>query len=56
MSKHISVACIAGDGIGPEVVTEARHVLDTVAEVHGGLEISSTGTSHGDAGTTWSTG
>lgn len=38
MSKHISVACIAGDGIGPEVVTEARRVLDTVAEVHGGLE------------------
>jgi tartrate dehydrogenase/decarboxylase/D-malate dehydrogenase len=38
MSKHIRVACIAGDGIGPEVVAEARRVLDAVGEVHGGLE------------------
>lgn len=38
MSKQIRVACIPGDGIGPEVVAEARNVLDSVAEVHGGLE------------------
>jgi tartrate dehydrogenase/decarboxylase / D-malate dehydrogenase len=38
MSKHIRVACIPGDGIGPEVVAEARRVLDAIAEVHGGLE------------------
>jgi tartrate dehydrogenase/decarboxylase / D-malate dehydrogenase len=38
MTRHIRVACIPGDGIGPEVVTEARRVLDTVAEVHGGIE------------------
>ncbi len=34
----IRVACIPGDGIGPEVVVEARRVLDAAARVHGGLK------------------
>jgi tartrate dehydrogenase/decarboxylase / D-malate dehydrogenase len=37
MTERIRVACIPGDGIGPEVVAEARRVLEAVAEVHGGL-------------------
>ncbi len=31
----LTVACIAGDGIGPEIVAEARLVLDTVLEKYG---------------------
>ena len=30
-----SIAVIGGDGIGPEVTTEAMKVLDAAAEVHG---------------------
>jgi tartrate dehydrogenase/decarboxylase / D-malate dehydrogenase len=37
MTQQIRVACIPGDGIGPEVVREACRVLQAVAEVHGGL-------------------
>ena len=29
------IACIPGDGIGPEIVTEARKALDAVAEKYG---------------------
>lgn len=38
MADNIRVACIPGDGIGPEVVREARRVLETVAELHGGIK------------------
>ena len=31
MSKNISLAVIAGDGIGPEVVAQGIRVLDKVA-------------------------
>ena len=41
-SGVIRVACIAGDGIGPEVVREARRVLDAVAEVHGSVKFEYT--------------
>ncbi len=29
------VACLAGDGVGPEVMAEAGRVIDTVGELHG---------------------
>lgn len=29
------IATISGDGIGPEIVTEAKHVLDRIGEVYG---------------------
>lgn len=32
---RLNIACIEGDGIGPEIVTEARKVLDKVALVYG---------------------
>ncbi|MDE7287749.1 MAG: 3-isopropylmalate dehydrogenase, partial [Lachnospiraceae bacterium] len=32
---RLNIACIEGDGIGPEIVTEARKVLDKVAYVYG---------------------
>ena len=35
MSKTINLAVIAGDGIGPEVVTESTKVLDVVSAKHG---------------------
>jgi tartrate dehydrogenase/decarboxylase / D-malate dehydrogenase len=38
MAENIRVACIPGDGIGPEVVREARRVLDAAAELHGGVK------------------
>lgn len=38
MNGNIRVACIPGDGIGPEVVTQARRVLAAVADVHGGIK------------------
>lgn len=38
MADTIHVACIPGDGIGPEVVREARRVLDAVASLHGGVK------------------
>ncbi len=31
----MNITCIKGDGIGPEIVTEAKKVLDKVAEVYG---------------------
>ena len=33
MNFHIAV--IPGDGIGPEIVTQAKKVLDKVGEVYG---------------------
>lgn len=32
---NLNIGCIAGDGIGPEIVGEARKVLDKVADVYG---------------------
>ena len=31
----LNIVCIPGDGIGPEIVTEAKKVLDQVAKVYG---------------------
>ena len=31
----LNIVCIPGDGIGPEIVTEAKKVLDKVAEIYG---------------------
>ena len=31
----LSITCIPGDGIGPEIITEAKKVLDKVASVYG---------------------
>ena len=31
----LNITCIPGDGIGPEIVTEAKKVLDRVGEVYG---------------------
>lgn len=31
----LNIVCIPGDGIGPEIVTEAKKVLDQVAQVYG---------------------
>ena len=32
---ELNIVCIPGDGIGPEIVTEAKKVLDKVASVYG---------------------
>lgn len=32
---ELNITCIPGDGIGPEIVTEAKKVLNKVAEVYG---------------------
>lgn len=32
---NYNVALIHGDGIGPEIVTEAKKILDKVCEVYG---------------------
>ena len=32
---ELKITCIPGDGIGPEIVAEARKVLDTVAKKYG---------------------
>ena len=32
---ELKITCIPGDGIGPEIVTEAKKVLDKVAQVYG---------------------
>ena len=32
---ELNIVCIPGDGIGPEIVTEAKKVLNKVAEVYG---------------------
>ena len=31
----LNITCIPGDGIGPEIVTEAKKVLNKVASVYG---------------------
>jgi tartrate dehydrogenase/decarboxylase/D-malate dehydrogenase len=41
-SGAIRVACIPGDGIGPEVVREACRVLKAVADLHGGVKFEFT--------------
>jgi len=38
--NHYDIAVIPGDGIGKEVVPAALRVLETAAEVHGGLSFS----------------
>ncbi|MPZ92810.1 MAG: tartrate dehydrogenase [Actinobacteria bacterium] len=38
MTERIRIACIPGDGIGPEVVGEARRALEAAGKVHGGLK------------------
>ncbi|GAA4708151.1 tartrate dehydrogenase [Brevibacillus fulvus] len=40
--KKLEIAVVPGDGIGKEVVPAALKVLDTLAEVHGGLQFSFT--------------
>ena len=35
MGKKYNIAVIPGDGIGPEIVTEAQKVLNKVAEKYG---------------------
>jgi tartrate dehydrogenase/decarboxylase/D-malate dehydrogenase len=37
MMTHYTVAVIAGDGIGPEVMAEGLELLQAVAEIHGGI-------------------
>jgi len=36
--KKLEIAVIPGDGIGKEVVPVATKVLDTIADIHGGLK------------------
>ena len=31
----LKITCIPGDGIGPEIVSEAKKVLDAVADKYG---------------------
>lgn len=31
----LNIACIPGDGIGPEIVTQAKKILDRIADVYG---------------------
>jgi tartrate dehydrogenase/decarboxylase / D-malate dehydrogenase len=38
MTDRIRVACIPGDGVGPEVVAQARRVLEATAKLHGDVE------------------
>jgi tartrate dehydrogenase/decarboxylase / D-malate dehydrogenase len=40
--QNVEVGVIAGDGIGPEVVGEARRVLDALCELDGGIHFSYT--------------
>jgi tartrate dehydrogenase/decarboxylase / D-malate dehydrogenase len=40
--KTLNIACIPGDGIGPEVMKSSTEVLNTLAEAHGGLEFNFT--------------
>ena len=32
---ELKITCIAGDGIGPEIVAEAKKVLDRIAQKYG---------------------
>lgn len=38
--QHFSVAVIAGDGVGPEVMNEGLKALQAVEEVHGGIKFT----------------
>jgi tartrate dehydrogenase/decarboxylase / D-malate dehydrogenase len=38
--KQYSIACVPGDGIGPEVIAAGRTVLQAAQEIHGGLRLS----------------
>lgn len=38
--KKYSIACVPGDGIGPEVIAAGRRVLETVQEVDGGFSLA----------------
>ncbi|MDN4525770.1 tartrate dehydrogenase [Fictibacillus fluitans] len=40
--KHFEIAVIPGDGIGKEVVPASLNVLNTIAELHGGLKFTFT--------------
>lgn len=40
--KVFNIASIPGDGIGKEVVPAAKHVLEVLAEIHGGLRFEFT--------------
>ncbi len=31
----LNIACIPGDGIGPEIVAQAKKILDRIADVYG---------------------
>lgn len=42
MLKKINLAIIPGDGVGREVMPGAVEVLDTIAELHGGLSFDTT--------------
>ena len=35
VARHLEIACIPGDGIGPEIVAEAKKVLTQVCEKYG---------------------
>ena len=32
---NLNIVCIPGDGIGPEIITEAKRVLNRIAEKFG---------------------
>ena len=36
---EFNITCIPGDGIGPEIVTQAKKVLDKVAAKYGFVDI-----------------
>jgi tartrate dehydrogenase/decarboxylase / D-malate dehydrogenase len=38
----LNIACIPGDGIGPEVMQSAKEVLSALADAHGGLKFNFT--------------
>ena len=35
MNMELHITCIPGDGIGPEIVREAKKVLERIAAVYG---------------------
>jgi len=35
MEMKLNIACIPGDGIGPEIVAQAKKILDRIADVYG---------------------
>ena len=40
MKKHFSIAVIAGDGIGPEVISEGKKVFSGIAALDGGFSVT----------------